>query len=278
MKKVLFVAKMNDVVKDLNKALSDQFSIQLCTNNANVVSGMIDVVEPDLVLISMIGEVNAFPEIFMDLYRNHPKLPVITIGTEAEIARFVKFYNTKQFDNLIRPVANSDVISAIAKRLNLEGSDAPAAAGAPASGGDGGSAAGPSDASSAPAAGGSGKRHILVVDDNAATLRSIKAMLDDLYDITIVPSGIKAMSLIGTKHPDLILLDYEMPVCDGRQTLEMIRAEEDMKNIPVIFLTGVNDAEHIKAVIALRPAGYLLKPPIKETVVASIEKALAARK
>ncbi len=57
----------------------------------------------------------------------------------------------------------------------------------------------------------------------------------------------------------MILLDYEMPVCDGRQVLEMIRSEQDMASIPVIFLTGTVDRERIEKVMALKPAGYLLK-------------------
>ena len=75
-------------------------------------------------------------------------------------------------------------------------------------------------------------------------------------------------------EPDLILLDYEMPVCDGRQTLEMIRADEEISDIPVIFLTGVNDREHIEMVLALRSAGYLLKPPVKERLLGEIKKAV----
>ncbi|MBO4724921.1 MAG: response regulator, partial [Firmicutes bacterium] len=64
------------------------------------------------------------------------------------------------------------------------------------------------------------------------------------------------------------------PVCDGRQTLEMIRADEDMCDIPVIFLTGVNDREHVEAVLKLKPSGYLLKPPIKKTLIDSIESVI----
>ncbi|MBR1892548.1 MAG: response regulator [Lachnospiraceae bacterium] len=118
------------------------------------------------------------------------------------------------------------------------------------------------------------KKRILVVDDNAPTLRSIKAMLEDKYDVQIVPSGTKAMTSIGKRRPDLILLDYEMPVCDGRQTLEMIRSEDDLTTIPVIFLTGVSDRAHIEAVLSLHPAGYMLKPPVKEKLEEAIEKAL----
>ena len=114
------------------------------------------------------------------------------------------------------------------------------------------------------------------MDDNGPTLRTIKAMLDEEYDVTVVNSGMNAMKAIGKRRPDLILLDYEMPVCDGRQTLEMIRADEEISDIPVIFLTGVNDREHIEMVLALRPAGYLLKPPVKERLLGEIKKAIGA--
>lgn len=118
------------------------------------------------------------------------------------------------------------------------------------------------------------KKKLLIVDDDGTTLRVLKGMLEHEYDVTIVNSGMNAMKAIGKKRPDIILLDYEMPVCDGRQTLEMLRADEDSRNIPVIFLTGVNDREHIEAVLSLRPAGYLLKPPDKKRIVEAIRSAL----
>lgn len=121
---------------------------------------------------------------------------------------------------------------------------------------------------------GSGKKRILAVDDNGATLRAIKSMLEDEYEVQIVPSGMKAMTSIGRLRPDLVLLDYEMPVCDGKQTLEMIRADEELANLPVIFLTSVNEKEHIKKVLALRPQGYLLKPPAKKRLREEIARVL----
>ena len=52
---------------------------------------------------------------------------------------------------------------------------------------------------------------------------------------------------------------YEMPVCNGLQTLEMIRSEADYADIPVVFLTGVSDTEKVKEAIKLKPQGYILK-------------------
>lgn len=252
MKRILLIGKMNEVVKDLNAYLSQRFYVQVCSENPSVVMGMLDIVEPDIVIISLVGAIDIDAVIFNKLKIEHDAIPVLTIGTESERQKFLKYYEDYQFENLIRPIENSDVLAAIARRLDLKEEEYAVVA----------------------AEEESGKRRILIVDDNAATLRSIKGMLDDLYEVTIANSGIKAMTAIGKKRPDLILLDYEMPVCDGKQTLEMIRADEDLRDIPVIFLTGVSDRAHIEAVLDLKPAGYMLKPPIKEKIVEAIEKAL----
>lgn len=115
-----------------------------------------------------------------------------------------------------------------------------------------------------------GKKTILVVDDSGPSLRAIKGWLEDKYQISVSSSAAMAISYLAEHKPDLILLDYEMPICNGPQFLEMIRAEESTAEIPVIFLTGKDDAESVKKVVALKPAGYLLKtlPPaqIIETV------------
>ena len=57
-------------------------------------------------------------------------------------------------------------------------------------------------------------------------------------------------------------------------TLEMIRADEEMKNIPVVFLTAVNDRANIESVLKLKPAGYFLKPAVKERMLAEISRIL----
>ena len=103
------------------------------------------------------------------------------------------------------------------------------------------------------------KKKILVVDDSGVMLHSIKGWLGTDYHVTLANSGLSAIKYMILNRPDLILLDYEMPVCDGRQTLEMIRSETEVADIPVIFLTGKGDKESIMKVMALKPEGYLLK-------------------
>ncbi|MEE0863350.1 MAG: response regulator [Lachnospiraceae bacterium] len=97
-------------------------------------------------------------------------------------------------------------------------------------------------------------------------------MLKEKYEVRVATSGMQALTLIGKKKTDLIFLDYEMPICDGKMTLEMIRELDESKDIPVVFLTGVSDKEHIAAVLDLKPEGYLLKPANSDVIYKTIEK------
>lgn len=103
------------------------------------------------------------------------------------------------------------------------------------------------------------KKKILLVDDSMMIRESMKQLLGKDYEVATVDSGVAAIRTITLNRPDLVLLDYEMPVCDGRQTLEMLRSEKEFDNIPVMFLTGRGDPESVKKVMSLKPAGYLLK-------------------
>ena len=103
------------------------------------------------------------------------------------------------------------------------------------------------------------KKHILVVDDSGTFLHTMKQWLEPQYKVTIVNSATTAISCLNKVKPDLILLDYEMPVCNGPMMLEMIRNDVEFSDIPVIFLTGKGDKDSVRRVLTLKPQGYLLK-------------------
>ena len=115
------------------------------------------------------------------------------------------------------------------------------------------------------------KKKILVVDDSGAMLRNVKGWLGDKYNVILANSGAMAIKYLATDRPDLVLLDYEMPVIDGRQVLEMIRTETEFRDVPVIFLTSKNDRESILKVMELKPEGYLLKTMEPERIVEEVD-------
>ncbi len=122
------------------------------------------------------------------------------------------------------------------------------------------------------------KKKILAVDDSTVMLNSIKNWLGEKYQVSMAESGMAAIASLSLNRPDLILLDYEMPVCDGRQTLEMIRSEREFADIPVIFLTGKQDRESIMQVMGLGPAGYLLKSMKPDEVKRYVDQFFAKRR
>lgn len=115
------------------------------------------------------------------------------------------------------------------------------------------------------------KKHILVVDDSGTMLRTIRDWLSSKYKVSIVNSATSAISFLATNYPDLILLDYEMPVCTGPQMLQMIRSESRTASIPVMFLTAHGDRESVQNVLSLRPDGYLLKTMSHDKIVQAID-------
>lgn len=120
----------------------------------------------------------------------------------------------------------------------------------------------------------SGRPRILVVDDSTIIHKTIKGHIEKDYDISTALSGAAALRFLQTKEVNLILLDYEMPEMNGADVLKALRANPLTANIPVVFLTGVNDTAKIQKVLMLKPNGYLLKPIDKDVLLKKIKEIL----
>lgn len=122
------------------------------------------------------------------------------------------------------------------------------------------------------------KKKILVVDDSGAMLRNVKGWLEEQYQVILANSGTMAIKYLAMNRPDLVLLDYEMPVIDGKQVLEMIRSEHEFADIPVIFLTSKGDRESVMKVMSLKPEGYLLKTMEPAQIIQAVNDFFEKRK
>ncbi len=110
-------------------------------------------------------------------------------------------------------------------------------------------------------------KHILIVDDDPAYAKMVREWIKNFYDVDIVTAGMQAITFLMKNKVDIILLDYEMPIVDGPQVLQMLRSEPTTENIPIIFLTGVSTREEVARVMSLKPAGYVLKSTTKEDLL-----------
>ncbi|MDR2717011.1 MAG: response regulator [Treponema sp.] len=84
-------------------------------------------------------------------------------------------------------------------------------------------------------------KSILIVDDNLVSLKQISAQLAKDYEVSLAKSGELALQICAREKPDLILLDVEMPGMDGFATIARLKEDTQLKQIPVIFLTGNRD-------------------------------------
>ncbi|MBR2520865.1 MAG: response regulator [Oscillospiraceae bacterium] len=91
------------------------------------------------------------------------------------------------------------------------------------------------------------KSKLLIVDDDHNMLSMMEQALKPLYDVTSVSSGEQALRMLappGTRtapKPDLIFLDIDMPGMNGYEVLDRLNQDEELKKIPVVFLTGLTD-------------------------------------
>ena len=98
-------------------------------------------------------------------------------------------------------------------------------------------------------------------------MRTVYEWLKNDYHVGMAASGVQAISYLARNKADLILLDYEMPVANGPQVLEMLKSDTETGNIPVMFLTGHGDVNSVLSVVGLKPADYLLKTIDKITLL-----------
>ncbi len=257
MKKILIVGELNQIMGSLNKHLSTKFQTQMCVDNLEMVKSMRKFFMPDMVLMSLIGGNEMDNRIVDYLCDRCPQMPILFVGTAEECEFYQNKYDSNKFEFVIRPTTLGMLLQRCEIALKIsEASE--------------GDASQENEEQNDVQA----KKCILAVDDSGIFLRSLKNMLEKDYDIVVANSGEAAINQAKKKSPDLILLDYEMPGWDGKKTFEEIRNDEALKDIPVVFLTAVSDKKHIAAVLALRPAGYLLKPIDHQRLFDTIEEAL----
>ncbi len=118
------------------------------------------------------------------------------------------------------------------------------------------------------------KKRILIIDDDPSYASMVREWIKDTYKTDVVTSGMHAITFLLKNPVNLILLDYEMPVVDGPQVLQMLREEEATSNIPVIFLTGNGTKEAVTRVMELKPEGYVLKSTTREDLLNYLSKKL----
>lgn len=251
MRKVIMIGHFNSITQDIYRSLLNRFHVQFCPPDEELLDELCQFMMPELALVTLVGMGEEGKVIFDCLHSKHSGMPVICVGNQEELGIFKEELAEQQIVQLVRPVTIREIIEGICRLLNIRLSENAFAS-----------------------EGHNRRRRILLIDDSAVQLRTMRNLLKERYEVDMAKSGQEAMKLIGENIPDMIFLDYDMPGCDGKMTFEMLKNEPVSSDIPVVFLTGVGKKQKVLSVLSMYPADYLLKPVDQGKIMETIRNVI----
>jgi putative two-component system response regulator len=116
------------------------------------------------------------------------------------------------------------------------------------------------------------KKHtVLIVDDTPENIDILVGILKDEYQLKVAAGGSAALEILAEKEkPDIVLLDIMMPEIDGYQVCQIIKSDPATRNIPVIFITAMNEEEDEARGFAYGAVDYIAKPVSPPIVLARV--------
>ncbi len=267
MKRILLIGQIGEITRSINDGLCEEYQVQLCTEQVDLISSMFRATSPNMMIYCQIGVAETDLAFFIWAKQYRPYIPVLVISTPDKWPEIEKQCDTPQFTRLMRPVTIRTIAETCHDILDRNRK---------ADGSEEADAAEEKDFDSAAMdllnMEKTERTRILIVDDSPLFLRNIKAMLEDDYEILLANSGEKGLDQMRLRRPDLVLMDYEMGGMSGKDTFEAMLADDELKEIPVIFLTSVSKKERVFDVLEINPAGYVLKPVDRKYLLEEIRK------
>lgn len=248
MRKILMVGEFNTITQNIYRSLLGKFYVQFCSVDKRLFDQMYRLMSPELTLVSLVGMEEDGRSVLARIKEKYSEMPVLCVGNQEELGMFESELAGRQFSKLVRPVTIREIVEGIHQALNHQ----------PVS-------------EAIYSAKTDRRKRILLVDDSAIQLRTMKGLLQNQYDVDMAISGQEAMTLIKKNVPDLIFLDYDMPQCDGKMTFEMFKNDPVSCDIPVVFLTGIREKQKVLSVLNMYPADYLVKPVDKSRIMETIQ-------
>lgn len=255
MKKILMFGKLNRAMQESSAFLSDTFQVQMCPEQLSIMKTLYDIMEPDLIIVNQVGLQKEDIEVMDWIAANDNEIPVIVVTTPDREKHAEKLSMAGNDVYLMKYPAIPNVLRGTC--INMIQSESEFWA-----------------KEEVEEEEEEVQKTVMIVDDNPVTLRNMKGLLEEQYDVMIATSGSQALNFIYKKKPDLLLLDYEMPEMNGLEVYSQLKCNAKTKDIPVVFLTGVTDKESVMKIIQSEPRGYIVKPPVKEALLQKVKEVL----
>lgn len=238
--KLLIVDDVAENIHMLSNLLRDDFKIIAATNGEKAIELAQKTPRPDIIVLDIIMPGMDGYEVCKKLKDNiyTKNIPVVFITSLNDPDAIEKGFACGAAEFITKPIQNTLVKKRLLNQLNLDKKD------------------NIEEEILSPET----KDTILVVDDSAENIQVILEILKDYYQLIVANSGEKALQILETKKPDLILLDILMPHMDGFKVCEYIKSDKKTAFIPVIFLTVLEDEKDIVKGFELGAVDYISKP------------------
>ena len=113
---------------------------------------------------------------------------------------------------------------------------------------------------------------VLIVDDSLESRMLLGKILTKAFNVQIIEAtqGRDALRKLSMEKPDVVFLDYEMPVMNGKEILNSIRAMPEFQNLPIVMVTSHSEKDLVRELLSYKVSAYLLKPLSEDYIVKHI--------
>jgi len=237
-KKIIYVDDMNYNLISFKKGLSKYYEIYLGESAPHLYKIM-ENVEPDLIILDVnMPDYNGY-DIIKELKgsETYSKIPVIFLTSNIDREDVVKGLSLGAADYVLKPFNIDKIIESIENQFN------------------------PNRKKNNTAVEKKGSLNsVLVVDDISSMLRTIHHALHDKYEVFLLSKSEVVIDFLHNNKPDLILLDYLMPVLNGFDLIPQIRALPDYEKVPILIITTEGTFKNVSEAMALGASDFIVKP------------------
>ena len=237
-RKVIYVDDVSYSLITVKNRLIDHYDIFPADSVVKMYE-LLSYMKPDLILLDVnMPDIDGYEAIkglkSDDKYSN---IPVIFLTGKSDRESVVKGLSLGAADYVIKPFSATKLIESIESILN------------------------PSDSKEISFEDEDGnKPAVLVVDDVSSMLRAMQYALQDRYKVFILSKSEDVMDFLRTKKPELIVLDYLMPVMNGFDLIPMIRTLPEHKETPIIIITTEGTHDHVNEAMTIGASDFNVKP------------------
>ena len=237
-KKIIYVDDVRYSLISVKNRLSEYYEVFLAESALKLYE-LLENVRPDLILLDVnMPDVDGYETINgLKADERFAGIPVILLTANSDRESVVKGLSLGAADYIIKPFTTTKLIETINNELNP------------------GNRKILSEEEET-----NNKPNILIVDDVVSMLRAMQYALHDKYKVYVLSKSEDVLDFLKSNKPDLILLDYVMPVLGGFDLIPIIKALPDFKNTPIIIVTTEGTQDRVNQAMSLGASDFIVKP------------------